>query len=32
MFKDIITAMGNKILKGGGNILNISLPVTIFKK
>ena len=31
MFKHILTTFGNNILKGG-SILNISLPVTIFKK
>jgi hypothetical protein len=31
LFKKIITKMGQSILKGGG-ILNISLPVDIFKK
>ena len=31
MFKYVITTFGNNILKGG-SILNISLPVTIFKK
>lgn len=32
MFKDVLSSLGNKILKGGANVLNISLPVTIFKK
>ena len=31
MFKHVITTFGNNILKGG-SILNISLPVNIFKK
>lgn len=31
MFKYVITTFGNNILKGN-SILNISLPVTIFRK
>jgi hypothetical protein len=31
IFKHIISSIGTNILKGG-NILNVSLPVTIFKK
>lgn len=31
IFKHILASIGTNILKGG-NILNVSLPVTIFKK
>lgn len=31
IFKQVLASLGNNILKGG-NILNVSLPVTIFKK
>jgi hypothetical protein len=31
VFKHILTTIGSNIMKGG-NILNVSLPVTIFKK
>ena len=31
IFKHVLASIGTNILKGG-NILNVSLPVTIFKK
>lgn len=32
LFKDTVTSLGSQILKSGTNVLNLSLPVTVFKK